>query len=105
MSDLTPVLVLAAVCWCFRIVFIVVIPAHRLPTLLIRALGHLSPAVLAALIAVETQSAARTGPPLAAGAVVGSVLLMGLVARRTRSLLWTIVAGSAAVVLLDVVLL
>src|SRR5215208_7147349 len=32
MTDVTPMLLLAAVCWGFRILFIVLIPAHRLPT-------------------------------------------------------------------------
>jgi branched-subunit amino acid transport protein len=105
MTDVTPMLLLAAVCWGFRILFIVLIPAHRLPTVVTRALGHLAPSVLAALVAVETQSAAAEGSPAVAAYVVASVLLMGAVVWRTRSLLGTVVTGAAAVVLLDVVLL
>jgi branched-subunit amino acid transport protein len=105
MTDVTPMLLLAAVCWAFRVLFIVLVPAHRLPALVTRALGHLAPSVLAALVAVETQSAAQQGSTLAGAYVVAAVLLMGAVSWRTRSLLWTIVVGAAAVALLDVVLL
>jgi branched-subunit amino acid transport protein len=105
MSDLLPTLLLAAVCWGFRILFIVVVPAHRLPATVTRALGFLAPSVLAALVAVETQSAARAGSPVVGAYVVATVALMALVARRTGSMLWTIAIGSAAVVLLDMVLL
>jgi branched-subunit amino acid transport protein len=105
MKDLLPMLLLAVVCWGFRLLFIVVVPAHRLPATVTRALGFLAPAVLAALVAVETQSTASTGSPVVGAYVVVAVVLMGLVARRTRSLLWTITVGSAAVVLLDLVLL
>jgi branched-subunit amino acid transport protein len=105
MKDLLPMLLLAVVCWGFRVLFIVVVPAHRLPATYKRALGYLAPSVLAALVAVETQSTAAPGSPAVGVYVVATVVLMGLVARRTRSLLWTITVGSAAVVLLDVVLL
>ena len=105
MTDVLPMLALAGVCWCFRILFIVLVPAHRLPALVKRALGFLAPAVLAALVAVETQSSARSGSPAVGAYVVATVLLMGLVTWRTRSLLWTIGVGATAAVVLDLVLL
>lgn len=105
MTALTAMLLLGAVCWGFRVVFIVLVPAHRLPSVARRALGHLAPSVLAALVAVETQASARNGDGPTALYVVGSVVVMGLVAWRTRSLLWTIGVGAAAAVLLDVVIL
>jgi branched-subunit amino acid transport protein len=105
MTDLPAMLLLAAVCWCFRVAFIVLVPAHRLPAVVKRALGFLAPSVLAALVAVETRSTAATGSPAVALYVVGVVLLMGLVTWRTGSLLWTIAFGAAAAVLLDLVLL
>ena len=46
-------LVLGAVCWLFRILFIVVIPAERLPEGVRDGLAHLAPSVMAALVAVE----------------------------------------------------
>jgi branched-subunit amino acid transport protein len=104
-TGLTAMLLLAAVCWVFRIVFIVLVPAHRLPSLARRALGHLAPSVLAALVAVETQASARGAGSLTALYVVGSVVAMALVVWRTRSLVWAIGIGTTAAVLLDLVIL
>jgi branched-subunit amino acid transport protein len=98
-------LVLAGVCWVFRVFFILVVPAERLPATGRRALGNLAPAVLAALVAVEADAAARGGSPLVAGYVLVSVLVVGLVAFRTRSLIWSISISAAACLLLDLVLL
>ena len=105
MTGLTAMLLLAAVCWGFRIVFIVLVPAHRLPSVARRALGHLAPSVLAALVAVETQASARGGSALTAWYVVGSVVVTALVVWRTRSLVWAIATGTVAAVVLDLVLL
>jgi branched-subunit amino acid transport protein len=104
-NGLTAMLVLAVVCWLFRVVFIVLVPAHRLPEVVRRALAHLAPSVLAALVAVETQASARQGSAATGIYVVGAVLLMAIVVRRTHSLLWAIGVGAAAAVLLDLVLL
>ena len=104
MTGLTAMLLLAAVCWVFRIVFIVLVPAHRLPSVARRALGHLAPSVLAALVAVETQASARGGG-LTTLYVVGSVVVMALVVWRTHSLVWAIGIGTTAAVLLDLVIL
>jgi branched-subunit amino acid transport protein len=104
-NGLTAMLVLAAVCWLFRIVFIVLVPAHRLPPVVRRALGHLAPSVLAALVAVETQASARQGSTVTGLYVVCSVVVMALVVRRTHSLLGAIGVGAAAAVLLDLVIL
>ena len=104
MTAILAMLLLGGACWLLRVSLIVVIPAHRLPALLQRALAHLPPSVLAALVAVETQSAAATGAAPGTAYVVGAVLVMGLVSWRTRSLLWTVSVGAAAAVLLDLVL-
>lgn len=104
MSGWVAVLLLAGVCWVYRVLFIVLVPAHRLPAVVTRALAHLAPSVLAALVAVETAAAAPAGSAAEGVGVVAAVALMGVVAGRTRSLLWTIVAGAALVILLDVVL-
>ena len=104
MTGLTAMLLLAAVCWVFRIVFIVLVPAHRLPSVARRALGHLAPSVLAALVAVETQASARGGG-LTTLYVVGSVVVMALVVWRTHSLVWAIGIGTTAAALLDLVIL
>jgi branched-subunit amino acid transport protein len=105
MTDLLPMLLLGAVCWGFRILFIVLVPAHRLPAAVTRALGFLPPSVLAALVAVETRSTAHHGSPAVGTYVVAAVLAMGVVAWRTQSLLWTICVGAGLAVLLDLVLL
>jgi len=104
-TALLAMLGLAAVCWLFRIVFIVLVPAHRLPALARRALGYLAPSVLAALVAVETQASATQDGPAIGVYVVGSVVAMAWMAWRTRSLLWTVGVGAAAAVLLDLVVL
>lgn len=95
---------LAASCWLFRVLFIVLVPAERLPPAAHRALGHLAPAVLAALVTVETDAAVRGADLLGGGFVVAALLLVALVVRRTRSLTWAIGVALAAAVLLDLVL-
>jgi branched-subunit amino acid transport protein len=98
-------LVLAATCWVFRVLFVLVVPADRLPAGARRALTGLAPAVLAALVAVETDAAARGGSPLVSGYVLASVVLVGAVAMWRRSLLWSIAVAATACLLLDLVLL
>jgi branched-subunit amino acid transport protein len=101
MSGYAAMFLLGGACWIFRVLFIAVIPAHRLPTAVTRALRHLAPSVLSALVAVETASNARAGSPVLGVCVIGAVVLMGLVAWRTRSLLCTIGVGSALALVLD----
>ena len=52
MNALVAMVALAAICWVFRVLFIVFVPAERLPARFREALEHLAPAVLAALVAV-----------------------------------------------------
>jgi branched-subunit amino acid transport protein len=105
MSAVVAMVALALACWVFRVLFIVLVPAHRLPAVVTRGLAHLAPSVLAALVVVETRATAAEGSPAVAAYVVGAVVLMVLVARRTGSLLWTIGVGSTLAVLLDLVIL
>jgi branched-subunit amino acid transport protein len=104
MNGWVAVLVLAGVCWSFRVLFIVLVPAERLPATVKRALGYLPPSVLAAMVAVETASTARAGSSAVGVYVVAAVVLMGVVTWRTRSLLWTIGVGATLAVVLDLVL-
>jgi branched-subunit amino acid transport protein len=97
--------ILAAVCWVFRVLFVILIPADRLPAGVWRTLTHLAPAVLAALVAAETDAAVTGASPLVGGYLIGSVLLVGLAAMLTRSLLVAITVSAAACLLLDLVLL
>lgn len=105
MITVLAMLVLAGVCWVLRILFIVLVPADRLPTGARTALGHLAPAVLAALVAVEADAAARGADLTTASLVVGSVLLAGLAVRLTGSLLLAITIGVGAALVIDLLVL
>lgn len=98
---LVAMVALAIACWLFRIIFVLLVPPERLPARLRRPLGHLPPAVLAALVAVETDSAVGGAPLEDTAYVLGAVLLIGLVAWRTRSLALSIAVSAAACLVLD----
>lgn len=95
---------LAVVCWVFRVLFIVVVPAERLPERARRALEQLAPAVLAALVAVETDSTMRGGDVLTGLLVLVSVLAVAVAVRLTGSLLLAITLGLGAALLIDLVI-
>jgi branched-subunit amino acid transport protein len=105
MTALVAMLLLAAACWVLRILLIVLVPAERLPARLQQALGHLAPAVLAALVAVETDAAVSGSDPLVAVLVVGSLATAGLAVRLTRSLLLGIAIGGGAALAIDLLVL
>jgi branched-subunit amino acid transport protein len=105
MTTVLAMLLLAAVCWVFRILFIVLVPADRLPVGARAALGHLAPAVLAALVAVEADAAARGADLTTACLVVGSLLLAGLAIRLTGNLLLAIGIGVGAALLIDLLVI
>jgi branched-subunit amino acid transport protein len=104
-TALTAMLTLALVCWVFRILLIVIVPAQRLPRRALEGLRHLAPAVLAALVAVETDAAGRGDDLRTAGLVLGTVVLIMLAVRLTGSLLLAIAIGLGAALLLDLVVL
>lgn len=104
MTGLSTVLSLAAASWLIRLTFIVFVPPHRLPKRFTAALGHLAPAVLAALVSVGALGAMRGGSPTIAVAVLGCTAAIATVARRRPSLTITAVLGVASVVVLDLVL-
>jgi branched-subunit amino acid transport protein len=86
------------VSWVLRVLFIVLVPARRLPPPVHRALAHTGPAALAALLATDlAQSGFDGGSPVA---LLLALLAAALVARRTRSLLLATGAGIGASVLL-----
>jgi branched-subunit amino acid transport protein len=105
MTAVIAMVALAAVCWLFRVTFVVLVPAERLPARVREALGHLAPAVLAAMVAVEADAASRGDGPAIAALVLGSVLVIGVVVHRTRSLVLAIALGAVATLLIDVVVL
>jgi branched-subunit amino acid transport protein len=95
---------LGLICWVLRLLFIVVVPAERLPARVREALGHVAPAVLAALVAVDATSTARGGGPSVVAAVVATLLVVAAVVRRTGSLSLAVGISLAAALLLDLVL-
>jgi branched-subunit amino acid transport protein len=104
MTGLLPILILAAACWLMRMAFTVCIPAERLPGRVMSALDQLAPAVLAALVSVETVGMMRVGAPLVGLTSLGCVAIIAGVAYRRTSLTVSAGLGIAAVVLIDVVL-
>jgi branched-subunit amino acid transport protein len=102
---LVAMLLLGAVCWIFRIMLIALVPADRLPRTVRQALGQLAPAVLAALVAVDADAAARGSDVLTAVLVVGSLVMAGLAVRLTGSLLLGIGVGIGAALVIDLLIL
>jgi branched-subunit amino acid transport protein len=102
-TALATMTLLAVVCWVFRVLFIVVVPAERLPEGARRALEHLAPAVLAALVAVETESTMSGGDALTGLFVLLSVLAIAVAVRLTGSLPLAITLGLGAALLIDLV--
>ncbi len=95
---------LAFASWLMRALFIVMIPAERLPQALRDALTHLAPAVLAALVTVEVAGAVNGLDTPRAALLIGSVLLAGIAVRLTGSLGLAVGIGAATALLLDLVL-
>jgi branched-subunit amino acid transport protein len=105
MTTVVAMLLLGLACWVLRVLLIVMVPAERLPGRIREALGHLAPAVLAALVAVEADAAARGADPVVGILVVGSLLGVGVTVRLTGSLLLGIGVGIAGALLIDLVVL
>ena len=104
MSALVSMVLLAAVCWLFRVAFVTLVPAERLPTGLRDSLAYLAPAVLAAIVAVEVVSMIGDATPGQALPVLAAVAVTGVVARLTRSLSIVSAVGLGLVLLLNLVL-
>ena len=104
MIGFMPLLLLAAACWLVRVTFIVFVPAERLPGRITAALGQVAPAVLAALVSVETVGVVRDGAPVAGLASLGCVAAIAVVAYVRPSLTVSAGLGLAAVLLIDVLL-
>jgi branched-subunit amino acid transport protein len=105
MTALLAMVLLGAGGWLLRVMFIVILPAERFHPKANEALGHLAPAVLGALVAVEASAAASGDDPAIAAVVVASVLAIGLTAWLTRSLMLAVLVGAASALLIDLVLL
>lgn len=102
---MSPVLILlsgAAGTYALRVLFITVVPAHRLPERLRRTLPLVGPAALAALVGTDLGHAAAH--PTALWPAIAAVLAGGLVAGFTRNLALTIVGGFVAALLVSLLL-
>ena len=104
MNGLGTVLMLAVASWVVRLTFIALVPARRLPPPFVAALDHVAPAVLAALVSVETVGAVRMSSATNAPAVLGCTALIAVVARLRPSLSISAALGVASVVVVDVIL-
>ncbi|TCM48143.1 AzlD domain-containing protein [Kribbella sp. VKM Ac-2568] len=85
MTALLSMLILGAVSWLFRIAFITLLPAERLPTRFQIALDHLAPAVLASIVAVELVTLLRGASPTQATALLAAAAIITAVAYHTRN--------------------
>ena len=103
-TDLTALLALAVACWALRVTFVLLVPADRLPAPVARGLQHLAPAALASICAVELTDALDPGDLVSTAASLAIVGLAAAVAVRTRNMTWTVLAGVAAVLVADLVL-
>ena len=104
-TTMAAMLLLGAICWLFRILFIVVVPAERLPEGVRDGLGHLAPSVMAALVAVELVGMTSRSSLPASALVLVTALVVGALVRATGSLILAIGAAAAAVAVIDLLVL
>jgi branched-subunit amino acid transport protein len=102
-TALISMLALGVVSWVFRVGFVTLLPAERLPSRLQASLEHLAPAVLAAIVAVEVVGLVRDAQPVDGLALLAAGAVIGLVARRTRNLSIACALGVGVVLVLDLV--
>jgi branched-subunit amino acid transport protein len=91
--DLLAVVIVGVGTYVMRAVFIVSLAKKHIPDVVLTALRHVGPAVLGALIVTllaDAEGDVAVGPAEVAGFLAG-----GAVAYRTRSQIWTLVAGMA----------
>jgi branched-subunit amino acid transport protein len=105
MAELFAMVLLGLACWLFRIAFVLLVPADRLPPLLLRGLEYLAPAVLAGIAAVELTSVVSGGDGVGATASLGAMAVVALVAYVTRNLTAVVGVGLVAILVIDLVIL
>jgi branched-subunit amino acid transport protein len=96
---------LGAICWLLRVLFIVIVPADRLPRRILASLRHLPPAAIAALIVVEADTTVRGADAATAAAVLATLAVIYVAVRRTGSLLLAIAISTSTALVLDLVVL
>jgi branched-subunit amino acid transport protein len=104
MTALVSMVALGAVCWVFRIAFVTLLPAERLPAQVRSSLEHLAPAVLAALVAVELVGLTEGASAAHAATLLVGTAVLGVVGHRTRRLSLVSGLGLVLVVILDLVI-
>jgi len=86
-----------------RLSFIAVFARRSMPPLLARALRYVPAAMLTALVLPMIMGEATAGSAMAFNPKAGAAVLAGVVAFYTRSTLWTLGTGMAALWALQVV--
>jgi len=104
MSAWMSMLMLAAACWVFRITFINLVPADRLPGTVTDALGFLAPAVIAGIVGTEMVDLVSRDTQSGSGLLIVGASALAVIAYRTRSLAITTIGGLVVVGLLDLVI-
>jgi branched-subunit amino acid transport protein len=104
MTALVVMLLLALACYAMRSVFVLAVPAERLPLRLRRGLAQLAPAVLGALVVAEMAGAADGADSPTAVVVVLSMLVAALAVGLTGSLTLALGIGLAGALVVDVLL-
>jgi branched-subunit amino acid transport protein len=102
MTALAAAIAIGLLSWLFRVFFVVVVPARRLPVSVSQSLSLLAPATLASLVAVGLMAAVRGAPGASALLPVGVLVVAAWLAYRFRSLLLTVVATLVLVLAFDV---
>ena len=101
MAELLVIAGLALVCWIFRITFVLLVPADRLPIGVQHGLTYLAPAVLAGIAAVELTGMVDTADPVGSLLGVGAMGVVGWVAHRFRNLSLTVAVGVVVILAID----
>lgn len=104
MHEVLTLAALAVACWLFRVTFVVIVPADRLPASVQRALTYLAPAVLAGIAAVELTSVINPAEATGSALAVAAMAVVALVAYRFKNLSLTVAVGLIAVLVLDLLL-
>ena len=100
-TPMVAMLLLGAVCWVFRIAFIVLVPAERLPARTQEALTYLAPSVLAALVAVELSGMTSAADVRGSALVLLTAVLVAAAVRMTGNLAFAMGVAAASVALID----
>ena len=101
MTELLAIAALAVACWIFRITFVLLVRADRLPISVQRGLTYLAPAVLAGIAAVELTGMVDTADPVGSLLGVGAMGVVGWVAYRFRNLSLTVAVGVVVILAID----